>query len=118
MKLRLKPRLARTFCTYSGQKNPLFMPSSAERKLMREKQGRGLAGKIVFITRGSHGIGAGVVRRFADEGATVVFTYSSSEERAQTFAAAVNATAIRADSGSAEDIPRSNNHVLNVPFVN
>ena len=74
---------------------------------MQEKQGRGLAGKIVFVTGGSRGIGAGVVRRFAEEGATVVFTYSSSEERAQTLAAEVNATAIRADSGSAEDIRRA-----------
>jgi 3-oxoacyl-[acyl-carrier protein] reductase len=75
--------------------------------IMQEKQGQGLAGKIVFVTGGSRGIGAGVVRRFAEEGATVVFTYSSSEERAQTLAAEVNATAIRADSGSAEDIRRA-----------
>jgi 3-oxoacyl-[acyl-carrier protein] reductase len=48
---------------------------------MQEKQARGLAGKIAFVTGGSRGIGAGVVRRFAEEGATVVFTYSSSEVR-------------------------------------
>lgn len=38
--------------------------------------------KIVLITGGSGGIGSAVVKRFATNGATVLFTYKSNEENA------------------------------------
>jgi NAD(P)-dependent dehydrogenase (short-subunit alcohol dehydrogenase family) len=41
----------------------------------------GMKGKTAFVTGGGKGIGAGIVKRLADAGYSVVFTYSSSEER-------------------------------------
>ncbi len=40
-------------------------------------------GKNVVVTGGSRGIGAAMVRRFAQEGATVHFTYRSGKEQAE-----------------------------------
>jgi len=34
-----------------------------------------LAGKIALVVGGSRGIGAGIVRKLASEGASVAFTY-------------------------------------------
>lgn len=41
-----------------------------------------LKGRRAFVTGGSRGIGAGIVRRLAEDGARVVFTYSSSPQQA------------------------------------
>lgn len=43
---------------------------------------KSFVGKVALVTGGSRGIGAGIVRRLAAEGASVAFTYSSSEEKA------------------------------------
>lgn len=42
-----------------------------------------LANKKIFVTGGSRGIGASIVRRLAEKGAQVAFTYSSNEASAQ-----------------------------------
>ena len=42
-----------------------------------------LQDKIAFVTGGSRGIGAAIVRRLASQGANVVFTYQSSAAEAQ-----------------------------------
>ncbi|MBJ6364105.1 3-oxoacyl-[acyl-carrier-protein] reductase [Paenibacillus sp. GCM10012307] len=39
-------------------------------------------GQVVFVTGGARGIGNAIVRRFADEGAVVLFTYKSNESAA------------------------------------
>lgn len=62
-----------------------------------------LAGKVALVTGGSRGIGAAVVRRLAQDGATVAFTYSASGEKAAALAAEIEANgsmalAINADS--------------------
>ena len=41
-----------------------------------------LAGKCVFLTGGSRGLGRAMCRRFAEEGARVAFTYTRGEETA------------------------------------
>lgn len=42
-----------------------------------------LAGKKIFVTGGSRGIGAAIVRRLANEGAQVAFTYASRPDSAE-----------------------------------
>lgn len=42
-----------------------------------------LTGKNIFVTGGSRGIGAGIVKKCAELGAKVAFTYSSQEAQAQ-----------------------------------
>ncbi|MEE6179910.1 SDR family oxidoreductase [Mycobacterium sp. 050134] len=62
-----------------------------------------LAGRRALVTGGSRGIGAGIVRRLAGDGAAVAFTYSSSAAEADKLVAEVTADgakalAIQADS--------------------
>ncbi len=76
---------------------------------MTEKLGRSFAGKVALVTGGSRGIGEGIVRRLAADGAVVAFTYSSSEEKAKRLASEIevaggNALPIKADSASAEEV--------------
>ncbi|MFE7130397.1 SDR family NAD(P)-dependent oxidoreductase [Streptomyces sp. NPDC057638] len=70
-----------------------------------------LAGKVAFVTGGSRGIGAEIVRRLAREGADVAFTYvsASSREKARTVVQEVEAFGrrglmIEADSASSEAV--------------
>ncbi|MHC6226139.1 3-oxoacyl-ACP reductase family protein [Pseudomonas sp. X10] len=65
--------------------------------------------KVALVTGGSRGIGAAIVRRLAQEGARVAFTYASSDSQAHALVASLaaegaEALAIKADSGSQEDI--------------
>lgn len=50
-----------------------------------------LTDKIALVTGGSRGIGAAIVKKLTAEGAKVVFTYSSSPERAEAVIADVKA---------------------------
>jgi 3-oxoacyl-[acyl-carrier protein] reductase len=64
-----------------------------------------LAGKTALVTGGSRGIGAAIVRRFAEQGADVAFTYRSSAEQAHALAQeleqqGVKAQAFHSDAGS------------------
>ena len=62
-----------------------------------------LSGKIALVTGGSRGIGAAIVRRLAQDGAAVAFTFSNSQQKADAVVSAVEqeggrALAIKADS--------------------
>ncbi|MBQ5939222.1 SDR family oxidoreductase [Massilia sp. AB1] len=63
-----------------------------------------LQNKVAFVTGGSRGIGAAIVRRLALEGATVALTYQSSADAAQALVSEIEAgggraLAIRSDAG-------------------
>ncbi|WP_026452052.1 3-oxoacyl-[acyl-carrier-protein] reductase [Aequorivita capsosiphonis] len=55
-----------------------------------------LEGKTAIITGGSRGIGKGIVEVFAQHGANVAFTYSSSAEAANALADEVSKTGVKA----------------------
>ncbi|MGE4429687.1 MAG: SDR family oxidoreductase [Sphingobium sp.] len=63
---------------------------------------------MAVVTGGSRGIGAAIVKRLAAEGATVLFTYVSSESAAQSVVREAEgmAVAVRADSGDVDDVRR------------
>ncbi len=78
---------------------------------MADMQGK-LAGRVVFVTGGSRGIGAGIATTFAREGASVVITYHSSGDRAEEVVEAIRAhgvqgLAIKADASSVDDCRRA-----------
>lgn len=65
-----------------------------------------LQGKLAFVTGGSRGIGAAIVRRLARDGASVVFTYQNSAAEAQALADSASVTpgqveAVQADAADA-----------------
>jgi 3-oxoacyl-[acyl-carrier protein] reductase len=67
-----------------------------------------LKGKIALVTGGSRGIGAAIVRKFAEEGADVAFTYHSSAEKANAIVEelkgmGVNAKAYRSDASKYDE---------------
>jgi 3-oxoacyl-[acyl-carrier protein] reductase len=68
-----------------------------------------LAGKVVLVMGGSRGIGAAIVRRLANDGAAVAFTYSASAAAAEALADEVEAEGgralpLQADSADPESV--------------
>ena len=76
---------------------------------MAATQVKSFKGKVALVTGGSRGIGAGIVRRLASDGASVAFTYSNSEEKALQLVREIEslggkALALKADSAYAEEL--------------
>jgi len=72
-------------------------------------QTKSFKGRVALVTGGSRGIGAGIVRRLAADGASVAFTYSSSPEKALELVHEIESTggkalSLKADSASAEQL--------------
>lgn len=68
-----------------------------------------LIGKVAFVTGGTRGMGEAIVRRFAKEGAIVVFTYAISSERANEIVLEITesggkALAIKADASKKDAV--------------
>ncbi|KAJ2964763.1 hypothetical protein NQZ79_g232 [Umbelopsis isabellina] len=68
---------------------------------------RKLEGKVAIVTGGSRGIGEGIVKQFAEEGAYVVVNYTSSSKQAEALVAEITtnggkAIAVQADIGTIE----------------
>jgi len=62
-----------------------------------------LDGKVAIVTGGASGFGEGIVRRFAEEGASVVIA-DLNEAAAQALAKDVNGLAVRTDVSRGEDV--------------
>lgn len=65
--------------------------------------------KVAFVTGGSRGIGAAIVKRLSAEGAQVAFTYVSAQEKAEALVREIEdaggkVIAIRADSGDGKAV--------------
>src|SRR5258707_5814381 len=68
-----------------------------------------LKDKIALVVGGSRGIGAGIVRRLAEDGAGIALTYAAAADKAndlvqQIAAGGVRAIAIKADSGNEAEL--------------
>lgn len=76
-----------------------------------------LDGKVTLVTGGTRGIGKGTCQKFAEEGATLVFTYLSSEEKANAFAdelskSGVEVMAVRSDASKLEEAEALVNQIV------
>lgn len=65
-----------------------------------------MAKQAVFITGGSRGIGAACVKKFAEAGFDVAFTYYRHQAEATALATANGALALRADAADKEEVAR------------
>ncbi len=68
--------------------------------------------KTVFITGGSRGIGAQIVRTLSKAGWQVAFTYLSSEQKARQLSAETGALAIRCDETDEQQVISASEQVL------
>ena len=75
-----------------------------------------LENKVAIIKGGSRGIGAGIVKKFAEQGADVAFTYRSSEEQANKIVeqASVHGTKVQAFKSDASSLEQTTTLIADV----
>jgi 3-oxoacyl-[acyl-carrier protein] reductase len=76
-----------------------------------------LEGKVAMVTGGTRGIGKGIVEQFLKEGATVVFTYVSSPDKAEDLVAELSAAggkvvALQSNAGELEECQKAVDEVV------
>src|SRR5262245_1266919 len=76
-----------------------------------ETMNEALKGQVVLVTGGASGIGRAITESFAREGASVVFTYFSSEDTSHEIVSKIDASggkalALRADLTSDDEVER------------
>lgn len=64
-------------------------------------------GKNVLVLGGSRGIGAAIVRRFANDGANVTFTYSGSKDAAEALAQETGSKTVKSDASDRASVIES-----------
>ena len=70
--------------------------------------------KTVFITGGSRGIGASIVRAFRNQGYDVIFTYYKSEQKAIDLAKECKCTYLYCDTSSSESVNKAIDIVISM----
>ena len=80
---------------------------NAEKKRGDEMERETFKGKRVIVTGGSRGIGEGIVRAFAGEGAKVALLYHAADAAAETVSRETGAIAIKCDLADAVDAERA-----------
>ena len=71
-----------------------------------------MSGRVIWITGGSSGIGKAAVRKFADAGDRVAFTFLHSEAAARALESEMGAFAIRADVSDSAQVNRARDAIL------
>lgn len=74
-----------------------------------------LTGKKIFVTGGSRGIGAAIVKYLADLGAQVAFTYSTNEAKAQDLLKSLNGNGhvcLQLDVANSESVDKVTSQIL------
>lgn len=73
-----------------------------------------LDGKVALVTGGTRGIGKGICQKFAEEGATVVFTYLSSDEKAKALQSELgeNCLAVKSDAAQLDQAEALINQIV------
>ena len=78
---------------------------------------KSLVTKVALVTGGNKGIGPGIVRKLAENGATVVFTYSKGTSKAKVLEAEIiekriEAIAIKANTSNKEEIKAAVDQII------
>jgi 3-oxoacyl-[acyl-carrier protein] reductase len=79
------------FCVHFNIEFRFFFNSKEKQSTMKLLQG-----KVAIITGGSRGIGEAIAKRYAEHGASVAFTYRSSEDRAKQIETELKAMGVKA----------------------
>ncbi len=89
----------------------MTMENAVQRRAPELESALSFAGKVALISGGGRGIGAGISKRFAEAGASVVVSYVQAEEAAQEVVDQIQklggqAFAIQADVSLADDVEK------------